>query len=222
MSKKNAKDQVAPGTVLLVGLGNPGPKYDETRHNIGFMLIDRLVQRGGFDTNREKFKAHIGTGFVGGRKVVFLKPQTYMNLSGQSVSRAADFYNVPPEGIVTFHDELDLPFGTLRLKCGGGAGGHNGLRSIDGQLGNRNYFRVRLGIGRPQHGDVSNFVLQRFDEAQRAELHDWLDKACDAVELLLQRGLKDAQNTFNGGAEKRGKGTKKAKKSNEDARKEQP
>ncbi len=198
MASKPQGDAVASGTILVVGLGNPGPKYEQTRHNIGFMVLDRLASRAGFDFGREKFKAKMGQGFLGQTKVVGLKPLTFMNLSGQSVSRATEFFKIPVDGIITVHDDLDLPFGAVRLKRGGGAGGHNGLKSLDSLLGNKNYFRIRMGIGRPEHGAPRDFVLQRFDSAQQAELYDWVSKGCDAIESLLQHGLRDTQNRFHG------------------------
>jgi PTH1 family peptidyl-tRNA hydrolase len=190
-------DQVAEGVVLVVGLGNPGPQYELTRHNIGFLFVDRLASRAGFRVDREKFKGLVGSGEFAGRKLVGLKPQTFMNLSGESVQPAAAFHKVPVAGIVAVHDDLDLPFGAVRLKQGGGAGGHNGLRSMDQQLGSPLYFRVRMGIGRPTHGDVVNYVLQRFDASQMAELDGWLDQGTQALEVLLTRGLKEAQNRFH-------------------------
>lgn len=194
MKRQKVPDQVADGAVMIVGLGNPGPKYDQTRHNIGFMLVDRLASRWRLDLSREKFKSQMGTGHGGGRRVILLKPQTYMNLSGQSVSRAADFFDVAVSGIIVAHDDIDLSFKALRLKCGGGTGGHNGLKSIDALMGDKNYFRVRLGVGRPQHGDVSNYVLQRFTALEMAEIESWLDDAVAAIETLMVEGLKEARN----------------------------
>ena len=130
-------DRVAPGKVLIVGLGNPGPKYELTRHNIGFLLTDRLARNWGIDLGRTKFNAAFGTGHGADRAVVLLEPQTYMNLSGQAVGRAKEFFGIEPTAIVVAHDDIDLPWGAVRLKLGGGAGGHKGLRSIDELLGTR-------------------------------------------------------------------------------------
>jgi PTH1 family peptidyl-tRNA hydrolase len=191
-------DQLDAGAALIVGLGNPGPQYELTRHNIGFLLVDRIASRGGFDTNREKFKAHMGQGMCAGRKIIALKPQTYMNLSGQSASRAISFFSLTPGALVAIHDDVDLPFGAIRLKRGGGAGGHNGLRSLDKELGSREYFRIRMGIGRPDKGAVRGYVLGRFDDLQMASMDEWLDRAADALELLLRDGLRQAQNRYHG------------------------
>lgn len=191
-------DELDAGTALLVGLGNPGPQYELTRHNIGFLLVDRIASRGGFEVNREKFKAQMGQGMCSGRKIVALKPQTFMNLSGQSVSRAVSFFNLSPGAIVAIHDDVDLPFGAVKLKRGGGAGGHNGLRSLDKELGSREYFRLRMGIGRPEQGAVRGYVLGRFDDLQMAAMDEWLDRGADALETLLRDGLRQAQNRHHG------------------------
>jgi peptidyl-tRNA hydrolase, PTH1 family len=190
-------DCVPQGKILFVGLGNPGPKYELTRHNVGFLLADKLGARWGIDLSRTKFNAAMGTGHGAGRSAVLLKPQTFMNLSGQSVGRAKEFFGVEPAAILVAHDDIDLPWGAIRLKIGGGAGGHKGLRSIDQLLGTKEYFRVRIGVGRPEHGDVSNYVLQRFDAMEMAELDDVLDVAADATERLLNDGLRAAQNAFH-------------------------
>jgi peptidyl-tRNA hydrolase, PTH1 family len=183
---------------LIVGLGNPGPRYAGTRHNIGFEVVGLLAQRMG-----GKFKAHKGRcdvveGRLGDASVVLAKPKAYMNISGGPVVSIARFYKVPVERITVVHDELDLPFGSLRLKRGGGDGGHNGLRSISAALGNREYARVRFGIGRPPgQQDPADFVLRDFASAQRKELPFLIDRAADAVEVLIAQGLEAAQNQFN-------------------------
>jgi peptidyl-tRNA hydrolase, PTH1 family len=183
---------------LIVGLGNPGPRYAGTRHNIGFEVVGLLAERLG-----GKFKAHKGRcdvveGRLAGAPVVLAKPKSYMNISGGPVVSISRFYKVPVERIVVVHDELDLPFGSLRLKRGGGHGGHNGLRSISTALGNREYLRVRFGIGRPPgRQDPADFVLREFTPAERKELPFLVDRAADAVELLIAQGLEAAQNRFN-------------------------
>ena len=196
-------DKIAPGAILVVGLGNPGPKYELTRHNAGFLLVDRLADRWRMDVSRERWKAHVGGGQARGRRIHLLKPQTFMNLSGQSVSRAATYLDVGVGNMIVAHDDVDLPFGAVRLKRGGGAGGHKGLRSIDGLMGDKGYFRLRLGVGRPERGDVAGYVLKRFDEMEMAELSDWLDRASDATESLIDEGLRASQNTFHGTPGKR-------------------
>ncbi|MEO1271058.1 MAG: aminoacyl-tRNA hydrolase [Myxococcota bacterium] len=183
--------------MLIVGLGNPGPKYTTTRHNIGFLVVDRLASRWFIDMGRTKFKAQVGTGQGEGRQVVLLKPQTYMNLSGQSVSRAAQFWNIPPGGMVVIHDDIDLAFGTLRIKRGGGTGGHNGLKSTDRELGDKAYFRVRFGVGRPEHGSASDHVLKPFTELEMAELDDLIERSVGAVCALMSHGLREAQNIYH-------------------------
>lgn len=183
---------------LLVGLGNPGTKYEATRHNIGFMALDRLAERHGMRVDTSKFKGHIASGSISGQSVVLLKPQTYMNLSGDSVQKAASFYDVALEDVVVFHDELDLEAGTLRVKMGGGHGGHNGLRDIIQKMGGKDFGRVRMGIGRPNgRGDVTGWVLGAFAKSEEALRDEMIEVACDAAEAILQEGLLRAQNRFN-------------------------
>jgi peptidyl-tRNA hydrolase, PTH1 family len=170
--------------LLVVGLGNPGPEYARNRHNIGFMAADVLVRRHAFGPWRSKFQGECAEGTVLGTKVLILKPHTYMNLSGQSVGAAARFLKVPVEDVVVLHDELDLAPGRLRVKRGGGAGGHNGLKSIDAHLG-QNYRRVRMGIGHPGDRDrVSGYVLHDFAKADEAWLVPLLDAVADGFPLL--------------------------------------
>lgn len=171
--------------VLVVGLGNPGSDYARTRHNIGFMAADALVRRHSFGPWRTKFQGEVAEGMIAGEKVLILKPMTYMNLSGQSVQAAARFLKIPVEDVIVLHDELDIAPGRLKVKRGGGAGGHNGLKSIDSHLG-QNYRRVRMGIGHP--GDrnlVSGYVLHDFAKADEAWLVPQLDAVAEAFPLLL-------------------------------------
>jgi len=183
---------------LVVGLGNPGPRYAGNRHNAGFFVLDLLAERIG-----GRFKAHRGRcdvveGRVAGVPVVLAKPKSYMNESGGPIVAISRFYKVPVSRITVVHDELDLPFGTLRLKRGGGDGGHNGLRSATSALGSRDYARVRFGIGRPPgRQDPAEYVLRDFSAAERKELDYLVDRAADAVEALLAQGLEVAQNKFN-------------------------
>lgn len=183
---------------LIVGLGNPGPRYAATRHNAGFFVAELLAERMG-----GKFKAHKGRcdvveGRLAGTAVVLAKPKAYMNESGGPVVAISRFFKVPVERIAVVHDELDLPFGSLRLKRGGGDGGHNGLRSTTAALGSREYARVRFGIGRPPgRQDPADFVLREFTSAERKELPFLVDRAADAVEALVGEGLEAAQNRFN-------------------------
>lgn len=182
----------------MAGLGNPGPEYSGNRHNAGHMVADLLAERMG-----ARFKAHrsrndIAEGRLAGVPVTLAKPRTYMNLSGGPVAALSAFYKVPPERIVVVHDELDIPFGSVRLKLDGGDNGHNGLRSVTQALGTNAYYRVRFGIGRPPgRMDAATFVLRDFSAAQRKELPLVIDRCADAVETLLSKGLAAAQNTFH-------------------------
>jgi PTH1 family peptidyl-tRNA hydrolase len=163
--------------LLLVGLGNPGAKYAKTRHNIGFMALDAIARRQGLSAWRKRFRSETADGVIGTEKVVAMKPQTYMNLSGEAVGEAARFFKLTPAQVFVFHDDLDLPPGKLRVKTGGGHAGHNGLRSLDAHLGNA-YHRVRLGIGHP--GDkrqVHNYVLHDFAKDEMT----WVEDLCKAV-----------------------------------------
>ena len=182
---------------LIVGLGNPGRKYEGTRHNVGFGAVDLLAQRFRIDLSRTKFDALYATGEVAGESVVLLKPQTFMNRSGKSVQAAQAFYGVSAEETVVLHDDLDLDLGQIKIKGGGGHGGHNGLRDIVAKTGSREFLRIRLGIGRPEHGDVTNFVLGRFDGGEQSAAEDLLWDGADAVEILLREGLEAAQQRFH-------------------------
>ena len=183
---------------IIVGLGNPGPEYAGNRHNAGYMVVDLLAERIG-----SRFKAHrtrneVADGRLAGIPVTLAKPRTFMNTSGGPVSALASFYKVPPERVIVVHDELDIPFGAIRLKLGGGDNGHNGLRSITRSLGTNDYYRVRFGIGRPPgRMDAATFVLRDFSTAERKELPLLIDRCADAVETLLSKGMAAAQNTFH-------------------------
>ena len=169
--------------LLLVGLGNPGPRYADNRHNIGFMALDEIVRRHGFGPWRRRFQGQIAEGRIGGERLLALKPETFMNESGRAVGEAARFYKIAPEDVIVLYDEIDLAPGKLRVKRGGGAGGHNGIRSIDAHLG-KDYWRVRLGVGHPGHKDrVHGHVLRDFAKADR----DWLQALLDAVARELPR-----------------------------------
>lgn len=182
---------------LIVGLGNPGPRYAGNRHNVGFMVLDALAEHGQISISRAKFKGQYGTGTLEGRSVVLLKPETFMNLSGQSVVPAAQFFGVAPADIWVVHDELDLPFGTLRLKIGGGHAGHNGLRSIAELSGSKDFVRLRVGIGRPQHGSVSDYVLADFRGEDQEWLPDLVERGVDALRCALRETPRRAMNQVN-------------------------
>lgn len=176
-----AASSAEPQIRAVVGLGNPGSRYADTRHNVGFMVTTELARRASASW-QSKFKGRYAKVFLGGREVWLLEPETFMNLSGESVQPFAAFFRIAPEEILVVHDELDLPFATLRLKRGGGHGGHNGLRSLVDRLGSRDFARLRVGIGRPQKGDVSGFVLAPFAAQER----DWLPGVVgDAADTAL-------------------------------------
>ncbi len=182
---------------LIVGLGNPGPRYAETRHNIGFRVVDALASGLGY---REKFHGQFALGLVAGCRVGLLKPQTFMNVSGRSVRAAVDFYRVAVGSIVVVHDELDLALGEVRLKVGGGEAGHNGLKSVTSSLGDRDYVRVRVGIGRPPsefRGSVADFVLQGFAADEAGQVPELVERAVEAIEQVLTTGVAAAMNRVN-------------------------
>jgi PTH1 family peptidyl-tRNA hydrolase len=162
---------------LLVGLGNPGPEYAQHRHNVGFMALQRIAERHGFGTVKSRFKGMTVEGRIAGQKVLALKPTTFMNRSGDAVAEAVKFFKIPPARVIVLYDELDLAPGKMKVKLGGGAAGHNGIRSIDGAIG-PDFWRVRIGIGHPGHKDlVHNYVLHAFAKADK----DWLDPMLDAI-----------------------------------------
>ncbi|NVJ18948.1 aminoacyl-tRNA hydrolase [Myxococcus sp. AM010] len=186
---------------LIVGLGNPGREYERHRHNIGFMVVEALLSRARAALNQEKFAARVGQGTLAGERVLFVEPQTFMNLSGRSVAEAARFFKVPVADVLVIHDELDLPLGRLQLKAGGGSGGHNGLKSIVSSLGDEGFIRLRFGIGKPEGPNarerVAGYVLSNFDDGERRELEALIDRAMDMTELWLREGLSVAMNRFN-------------------------
>lgn len=183
------------GKILIVGLGNPGAKYDGTRHNIGRDLVTELAQVAHASLSSSSFDGFSATAHLGGKQVVLLQPETYMNRSGFSVVKAAQFYRIDARNIIVAHDEIEIEPGTVRLKRGGGHAGHNGLRSIDQQLGTRDYLRVRLGVGRPpEGGNVSRWVLSRFGKADADAQYDLLRRGQEAIEQILAHDLQTAQN----------------------------
>lgn len=188
-----------PSPALVIGLGNPGPEYERTRHNVGFLVADVLAGRvGGRFTVHKKSGADLLEARLDGRKVLLAKPRTYMNISGRPVAALARFFSVPATEVIVVHDELDLPFGAIRLKRGGGEGGHNGLRSVSSALTTKDYLRVRFGIGRPPgRQDPADFVLKQFSSVERKEVPVLVEQAADAVELLLSVGLEPAQNQLH-------------------------
>lgn len=184
--------------MLIVGLGNPGPTYAGNRHNVGAMIADVLASRLGARFRSHKSGAEVIEGRLAGRRVVLAKPRSYMNLSGGPVSALARFFKVVPDGLIVMHDELDLPYGTIRVKQGGGEGGHNGLRSISAAIGSKDYLRVRFGIGRPPgRMDPADYVLRDFSAAERSDLGVALVEAADAAEMLIADGLLATQNRLH-------------------------
>lgn len=183
---------------LIVGLGNPGLEYAGNRHNVGFGVADVLAERVGARFKRDRCRAQLATGRLTGVPVILAKPMTFMNASGRPVAALRTFYKLPGDRIIVVHDELDLPFDDIRLKLGGGDNGHNGLRSVTAALGSRDYYRIRVGIGRPPgRMDPADFVLRDFSAAERPVLPDILNRSADAAEVLLERGLAAAQNAFH-------------------------
>ncbi|WP_344921446.1 aminoacyl-tRNA hydrolase [Streptosporangium oxazolinicum] len=185
---------------LVVGLGNPGPEYAGNRHNAGFMVLDELAARAGGRFKAHRSRAEVLEGRLAGVPAVLAKPLSFMNLSGGPVKALADFYKVDPARVVVVHDELDIPYGALRAKLGGGDNGHNGLKSITKSLATKDYLRVRFGIGRPPgRMDAAAYVLRDFATAERKDLAFLVDRASDVVESLIKVGLEPTQNAFHTG-----------------------
>ncbi|MFZ3453872.1 aminoacyl-tRNA hydrolase [Arthrobacter sp. 7Tela_A1] len=190
-------------TWLVAGLGNPGPGYSRNRHNVGQMVLDELASRIGGTFKSHKARAQVLEGRIGigGPRVVLAKPLTYMNLSGGPVSALARFYGIESDHVVAVHDEIDIPFNTVKLKLGGGEGGHNGLRDISKALGTKDYLRVRIGVGRPPgRMETADYVLKDFGSVESKELPFLVSDGADAVELLLSEGLTAAQQKFHTGS----------------------
>lgn len=185
---------------LILGLGNPGEQYAHNRHNVGFMVADVLAERIGERFRSHKARAAIASGRLVDRPVVIAKPRSYMNLSGGPAAALRDFYKVATDHVVAIHDEMDIPYGALRLKLGGGTGGHNGIRSMTTALGGAEFYRVRIGVGRPPgRMDPAMYVLRDFAPGERKELGVVLERAADAVEAIIRDGLPAAQNIFHTG-----------------------
>ncbi|MBQ6116962.1 MAG: aminoacyl-tRNA hydrolase [Oscillospiraceae bacterium] len=186
-------------TWLLVGLGNPGAKYESTRHNMGFLAVDKLADNERFKFSKLRFKAWTATAELGGEKVLVMKPQTYMNLSGESVGQAARFYKIPPEHVLVISDDISLPIGKLRIRAGGSAGGHNGLKSLIQHLGSDRFPRIKVGVGMPENADydIADWVTGRPMGEEQKPLMEALDKAVAAVPVVIRDGVDKAQNKFN-------------------------
>lgn len=183
---------------LIVGLGNPGSQHQFSKHNMGFLVLDKLAQRQNISLSQRGFDTRFGKGKIGETTVLLAKPQTFMNLSGVAVRKLIDYFKTNLEDLIVIHDDLDLPFETIRLKTGGGDGGHKGLRSIIDHLGGSEFIRVRLGIGKPPHRAMAEeYVLGCFSEEEMKILPDITSRACDAVEEIISSGIQTAMNTFN-------------------------
>jgi PTH1 family peptidyl-tRNA hydrolase len=184
---------------LLVCLGNPGDQYEGTRHNVGFQVADELGERARIPIQKLKFRALTNICTLGGEKVLIMKPVTYMNLSGEAVRQAADFYKVPPQRVLVVSDDVSLPVGKLRVRSGGSAGGHNGLKSIISHLGSEDFPRVKLGVGEKPHPDydLAEWVLGRFTGEDKKTMEAAIKRAADAVECMIQDGVDKAMNRFN-------------------------
>ena len=184
---------------LVVGLGNPEKKYTLTRHNSGFLCVDELAEKFGFKINKLKFKAVIADTVINSHRVIVMKPQTYMNNSGEAVKEAADFYKIPPEKIIIIFDDISLDVGKLRIKRKGTDGGHNGIKSIVGHLGSTNFPRIKLGVGKKPNPDydLADWVLSEFKKDEAAPLKQAIDNACDALVLMLDGEIDEAMNRFN-------------------------
>lgn len=184
---------------LIVGLGNPGLKYAATRHNIGFEAIERIAYEHHIDVTRKKFKAFVGEGRIGTDKVLLMKPQTYMNLSGESVKAAVDFYKIPLENIIVIFDDCSLEVGQLRIRVKGSAGGHNGIKNIIAHLGTNEFGRIKVGVGeKPAGWDLADYVLGRFSDKEIKEVMvPTLKEVNDAVEKIIREDFKSAMNVFN-------------------------
>ena len=191
-----------PGPVewLVVGLGNPGPKYDWTRHNMGFLVIDELAEREKIPVQKLKFKALTNTAIIGDQSVLLMKPTTYMNLSGGAVGEAARFYKIPPERILVISDDVALPQGKLRIRRSGSAGGHNGLKDIIAHLGGDGFPRIKVGVGGKPHpdSDMADWVLGKFTGQDKKVMEEAIKRAADAVETLLKSGVDQAMSRYNG------------------------
>ena len=183
--------------ILIVGLGNPGKQYEQTRHNIGFDVIDYMANKYNIDVNREKFKGICGEGFIENKKVILLKPLTYMNLSGESLRAIMDFYKLSNEDVLVLYDDISLEVGRIRIREKGSAGGHNGIKSIIAHLGSDIFSRIKIGVGQPK-SDLVNHVLGKFSKEEREVLEETLNAVTDSVEVVIKADTKEAMNKFNG------------------------
>ena len=184
--------------ILIAGLGNPGKEYENTRHNAGFLVLDTLAQKLGADLSERKHRALCGKAVIGGQKVILLKPQTYMNSSGESIRAAADYYKVPPEDILVVYDDISLAPGQLRIRAKGSAGGHNGIKSIIAHLGTQEFPRLKVGIGeKPPRMDLADYVLGHFSSGEKKIMEEAAKEAADAICEIVNVGIEQAMNDHN-------------------------
>lgn len=183
---------------IIVGLGNPGLKYARTRHNLGFMTVDELASRLGIKVDKKKFRAKTGEGNIGGHKVILVKPQTYMNLSGDSVSEVFGFYKVEHDHLIVVYDDFDIEEGTLRIRPAGSAGTHNGMRSVVSRLGFTDFPRIRIGIGSHREGDAVGHVIRKISKDEKEPLMTAVGEAASACEVIIKDGIQKAMNQYNG------------------------
>lgn len=183
---------------VIVGLGNPGEEYVGTRHNIGFDVIDFYAKNKNINIHKQKHKALIGEGFIQNKKVLLVKPQTYMNLSGESIGEIVSYYDIPLENLLIVYDDIDLEIGKLRLRAKGSAGTHNGMRSIVSYLKKDTFPRLRIGIGKPEREDLVDFVLGKFPKNQKKEIQQAIEMAGEAIDVFIFEGIYEAMNQFNG------------------------
>ena len=183
---------------LIVGLGNPEKEYANTRHNMGFDTINKLAEKNNIEVNKNKFDGLYGTGIIQGKKVILLKPQTYMNLSGESVREIVDFYNIEPQNIIVIYDDIDIEKGHIKIRKKGGAGSHNGMKSVVQELGTTDFARIRVGIGQPEYkNNMINYVIGKVPEEEQKVLQEGVTKAAEAIEEILKNGIDIAMNKFN-------------------------
>jgi PTH1 family peptidyl-tRNA hydrolase len=183
---------------VIVGLGNPGAKYAKTRHNVGFDAIDRLADLHGIKVNKIKYKALVGEGFIKGERVMLVKPQTFMNLSGETVHKIFSYHKLPIENLIVIYDDVDTEFAKLRIRKKGSAGTHNGMRHIIYMLQKEDFPRIRIGIGKSDRIPLRDFVLQKFSKEEAAFMNDAIDRAAKSVDAILAEGIEKAMNTYNG------------------------
>lgn len=200
IEQKRTAAPATPPEWLVVGLGNPGKKYENTRHNTGFLVMDTLCREHGVSCDRSRFRALTGEAVLGGKRVLLLKPQTFMNLSGEAVHEAAAFYKIPPERVLVIFDDISLPVGTLRIRAKGSAGGQNGVKNIIAQLGSEQFPRIKVGIGGKPHPDydLADWVLSSFRPEEQEAMQDAAKRASAAVSELIEHGVPSAVQKYNG------------------------